>query len=149
MLTFMNCTRCEVCAAAVNVYAPMSFVHLSLLFRLLLEPICTLGIILLTIAVYQTRTLHYNARLLLMCMTISVMVCNIGVLLDAVYKLFISFVIPEELRCEYQVYKPQYFFALRGVHIVGGLGLALSTMFLAVERVIATITYVTYEQVGC
>lgn len=74
----MNCTRCEVCAAAVSVYAPMSFVHLSLLFRLLLEPICTLGIILLTIAVYQTKTLHYNARLLLMCMTISVMVCNIG-----------------------------------------------------------------------
>ncbi|EPB66738.1 Sre G protein-coupled chemoreceptor [Ancylostoma ceylanicum] len=148
MLTFMNCTKCEVCAAAVNVYAPMSFVHLSLLFRLLLGPICTLGIILLTIAVYQTRTLHYNARLLLMCMTISVMVCNIGVLLDAVYKLFISFVIPEELRCEFQVYKPQYFFALRGVHIVGGLGLALSTMFLAVERALATITYVTYEQHG-
>lgn len=78
MSALMNCTRCEVCEAAVNVYAPLSFVHLSLLFRLLLEPICTLGAIVLTIAVYQTRALHFNARVLLVCMTASVAVSNIG-----------------------------------------------------------------------
>ncbi|WKY14465.1 hypothetical protein Q1695_000198 [Nippostrongylus brasiliensis] len=146
MMKLMNCTRCEVCAAAVNIYAPLSFVHLSLLFRLLLEPICTLGIILLTVAVYQTRALHFNARLLLTCMTTSVAVSNIGILIDAVYKLFISFVLPEELRCEYQVFKPEYFFAIRGLHIIGGLELALSTLCLAAERAFATITYATYEQ---
>ncbi|KAK6759748.1 hypothetical protein RB195_021360 [Necator americanus] len=79
-------------------------------------------------------------------MTISVIVCNIGVLLDAIYKLLISFVLPEEIRCEYQVYKPQYIFAMRSLHTGGGMGLALSTFFLAAERTLATITYVTYEQ---
>ncbi|VDO78092.1 unnamed protein product [Heligmosomoides polygyrus] len=146
MSALMNCTRCEVCEAAVNVYAPLSFVHLSLLFRLLLEPICTLGAIVLTIAVYQTRALHFNARVLLVCMTASVAVSNIGVLLDAVYKLFVSFVLPEDLRCEYQVFKPVYFYVFRNIHIAGGLGLALSTLSLAAERALATVTYMSYEQ---
>ncbi|VDO90362.1 unnamed protein product [Haemonchus placei] len=78
MSELMNCTRCEICAAAANIYSSLSFVHLSLLFRLIFEPIAVLGVALLTIAVYQTRALHFNARVLLICMTSSVLLCNTG-----------------------------------------------------------------------
>uniref|UniRef100_A0A7I4Z104 G protein-coupled receptor n=1 Tax=Haemonchus contortus TaxID=6289 RepID=A0A7I4Z104_HAECO len=146
MSELMNCTRCEICAAAANIYSSLSFVHLSLLFRLIFEPIAVLGVALLTIAVYQTRALHFNARVLLICMTSSVLLCNTGVLLETIYKLYISFVLPEDLRCEYQVFRPQYFYVLRAMEVVGGLGLSMSTLSLAAERTLATITYKTYEK---
>nr|CDJ82720.1 7TM GPCR domain containing protein [Haemonchus contortus] len=71
---------------------------------------------------------------------------NEGVLLETIYKLYISFVLPEDLRCEYQVFRPQYFYVLRAMEVVGGLGLSMSTLSLAAERTLATITYKTYEK---
>ncbi|KJH48775.1 Sre G protein-coupled chemoreceptor [Dictyocaulus viviparus] len=115
MSSLLNCSRCEVCSSAVSIYSSMSFVHLSLVFRLVIGPICIVSILLLTIAIFQTKTLHFNARLLLLCMTTSMIVGNI---------------------------------ALRNVYIVGGLGFTISTLFLATERTIATVTYITYEKHG-
>ncbi|CAJ0610375.1 unnamed protein product [Cylicocyclus nassatus] len=69
-----------------------------------------------------------------------------SVFLDSAYKLYISSLPADAIRCEYEVYRPQYYFALRGLNVAGGVSFGLSTTFLAVERVLATVSYATYEQ---
>ncbi|CAD6185230.1 unnamed protein product [Caenorhabditis auriculariae] len=142
---FVNCTRCELCATAAAIYNS-PFVQFSLLFRLLFAPLAAMGIGLLMVAIYKAKALHCNARRLLVFMTLSTLFCNMGVLAETLYKFFISYVMPEDTRCDYQVFKPQYLSAIRNFYSVGGMGLVLSTGTLAIERTVATVFYRTYEK---
>ncbi|CAI4224052.1 unnamed protein product [Auanema sp. JU1783] len=144
----INCTRCELCGSAASIYAPGSFIHFTLLLRVIVEPVCILGISLLSIAIVYTKLLHVNARLLLLGITISMIICNIGVLIEALYTIVVSFVIPEDARCDFQVFTPTACYRLRAVYVIGGMGLAVSTILLAIERAVATILFKSYEKIA-
>ncbi|CAB3410474.1 unnamed protein product [Caenorhabditis bovis] len=139
----MNCTRCEICGTASMIYTN-PFVEYSILYRLLAAPLASMGVSLLCAAVLKSPGIHTNSKILLVAMSIAAIVCNIGILGDALYKFLISNVLPDIMQCDYQVFYPQYFIAIRNVQEVGCSGFAVSGIILAIERTIATVFYRNY-----
>ncbi|CAI2357814.1 unnamed protein product [Caenorhabditis sp. 36 PRJEB53466] len=141
---YMNCTRCELCGTADVIYGA-TFMEYSILFRLLTAPLATMGIGLLSAAFVKSKGIHVNAKVILMALCISAIVCNTGIIVDSLYKFFISNVMPDYMQCDFQVFSPQYGLVIRHIEIMGAMCLSTSTSALAIERTVATIFYRNYS----
>uniref|UniRef100_A0A8R1DMX8 Uncharacterized protein n=2 Tax=Caenorhabditis japonica TaxID=281687 RepID=A0A8R1DMX8_CAEJA len=142
---YMNCTRCELCGTA-DVIHSSSFMEYSILFRLLTSPLATMGIGLLSAAIVKTEGIHVNTKIILFVLCISAIVCNAGIIVDSLYKFFISNVMPDYMQCDFQVFNPQYGLVIRHIEIMGSTCFSTSSAALAIERTIATIFYRSYSQ---
>ncbi|ULT79722.1 hypothetical protein L3Y34_010353 [Caenorhabditis briggsae] len=141
---YMNCTRCELCGTADVIYGS-TFMEYSILFRLLTAPLATMGMGMLSATIVKTKGIHINTKVILLVLCISAIICNTGILVDCLYKFFISNVMPNYMQCDFQVFNPQYGIVIRHIEILGAMCLSTSSIALAVERTVATIFYRNYS----
>lgn len=73
-----NCPNCGLCYAAARIFTQDSWVHVSLGIRLFTGAVSILGLVLLALAIKRAKSLHFNARILLLVMTIATLQCVIG-----------------------------------------------------------------------
>uniref|UniRef100_A0A8R1TPB9 G-protein coupled receptors family 1 profile domain-containing protein n=1 Tax=Onchocerca volvulus TaxID=6282 RepID=A0A8R1TPB9_ONCVO len=106
--------------------------------------ICTALLILL--AIIFNKKLHFNMRLLLICFWGAIIITCIGTLIDSSYYLIAIISKMDVELCDWLSFTQSDCIALRNVYYVGFLMIIVSTSFLAIERVIATLFYRTYER---
>ncbi|VBB33860.1 unnamed protein product [Acanthocheilonema viteae] len=106
--------------------------------------ICTTLLTLL--AIISNKTLHFNIRLLLLCFWSAIIITCIGTLIDSSYYLIAIISKVGVERCAWLSFTKSDCIALRNVYYLGLIMVVLSTLFLSVERAIATLLYQTYER---
>uniref|UniRef100_A0A915PMN1 G-protein coupled receptors family 1 profile domain-containing protein n=1 Tax=Setaria digitata TaxID=48799 RepID=A0A915PMN1_9BILA len=85
-------------------------------------------------------------RLLLICFCGAIIVTCIGTLVDASYYLIAIISKVDIERCTWLSFTISDCIALRNVYYLGLLMVVISTLFLAIERAVATLLYQTYER---
>ncbi|KAM3727204.1 Serpentine receptor [Dirofilaria immitis] len=102
----------------------------------------TLLILLSTIFI---KAFHFNLRLLLICFWGSIIISCIGTFIDSSYYLIAIISKIDTERCIWLSFTKSDCIALRNIYYLGLLMIILSTLFLSIERIIATLFYQTYE----
>uniref|UniRef100_A0A914XDJ4 Gustatory receptor n=1 Tax=Plectus sambesii TaxID=2011161 RepID=A0A914XDJ4_9BILA len=109
----------------------------------------TLVGVFLAIAIGKTTSLHFNIRILLINLSISAVVTNCGIGIVAIYQLFAIFSATSEVHlCHLMALSRKSCRDLRILYNLGSLPPVIGLLFLAIERLIATVQYRTYEQKG-
>ncbi|KHN86993.1 Serpentine receptor class alpha/beta-14 [Toxocara canis] len=103
---------------------------------------------LLVFAISITGALHFNVRLLLICVCAASIISNIGVMISSVFFIGASFNENVSERCNELTFSTSKCVALRRVQSSGALVITASTIFLALERLIATCCFRSYENGG-
>ncbi|OZC05583.1 hypothetical protein X798_07443, partial [Onchocerca flexuosa] len=112
-----------------------------------ISSILAICIALLTLlAIIFNKTLHFNMRLLLICFWGAIIIACIGTLIDSSYYLIAIISKMDAELCAWLSFTQSDCIALRNVYYMGLLMIVVSTLFLSVERVIATLFYQTYER---
>uniref|UniRef100_A0A0R3S6Z7 G_PROTEIN_RECEP_F1_2 domain-containing protein n=1 Tax=Elaeophora elaphi TaxID=1147741 RepID=A0A0R3S6Z7_9BILA len=106
--------------------------------------ICTTLLALL--AIIFNKTLHFNMRLLLLCFWGAIIITCIGTLIDSSYYLIAIVSKIDVERCAWLSFTKSDCIALRNVYYLGLVMFVIATLFLAIERAIATLLYQTYER---
>jgi hypothetical protein len=103
----------------------------------------------LAVSFWKTTSLHFNVRVLLVNLSISATVTNCGILIIAIHQLIALFSAQSATEmCAVMAISATQCHSLRLVYNVGSLPPVIGLLFLAIERLIATLQYKTYEQNG-
>ncbi|KHN86986.1 Serpentine receptor class alpha/beta-14 [Toxocara canis] len=103
---------------------------------------------LMIFAIWEARALHFNVRILLICVCVATIISVIGVLVSSVYFIHALFISEVGQRCIKLSFSAANCTALRRIHSAGGVVVIASTIFLAFERLIATCRFENYENRG-
>ncbi|VDM39912.1 unnamed protein product [Toxocara canis] len=164
----------HVCETSIRLYFDRSQLKFIFVVEVLLGVTATLSSTLLTLSIFFNKLLHFNVRISLICFCAALLVANVGIVLNSVYYLISIFYRSPAERCQWLTFaksdcfgklfsrhaclcrasslKTQssntQFFVVRSPNLLdfGATVLVVSTLFLSIERITATLLYRTYEQ---
>ncbi|VDN04202.1 unnamed protein product [Thelazia callipaeda] len=142
----------RICEITNWIYVENTTMRNVFIIELISSIIAIFAISIILFAMLINRTLHFNMRLLLICLCGAFILTSIdsevtGTLLDSVYYLIAIGLKKGVERCAWLLFKKSECIALRNVYYFGVIIIFVSTLFLSVERIIATILYRTYERI--
>ncbi|KHN86985.1 Serpentine receptor class alpha/beta-14 [Toxocara canis] len=136
----------HVCETSIRLYFDRSQLKFIFVVEVLLGVTATLSSTLLTLSIFFNKLLHFNVRISLICFCAALLVANVGIVLNSVYYLISIFYRSPAERCQWLTFAKSDCFAMRNVYSFGATVLVVSTLFLSIERITATLLYRTYEQ---
>uniref|UniRef100_A0A915BAY0 G-protein coupled receptors family 1 profile domain-containing protein n=1 Tax=Parascaris univalens TaxID=6257 RepID=A0A915BAY0_PARUN len=145
MMEMNETVRRLLCNSADRLYFDSPLMKLIFISELVGSTVAAAFAALMALAILLTRVLHFNVRLLLVCTCVAMLISNTGIFITARYFVDVIFVKPVAERCASLLFGRVKCAALRKLYNAGGMMVVMSTVFLAVERLVATCTFKTYE----